>query len=170
MDAQSAVTMRPDDRAPWWEAQAWALSAEADRRRRRQGTALIFVSAVFVVVSVLSLFVQSLVLIGLVGVVFFGGCLLAGVLMRGDPDSPTTLVLSLCVSLIMGLGCALLFAFTLMAALTYEVSGNRLAGLVVAVLGFVFFGIGGIVALIWGRRRRRTQLQNERRHPQAGRS
>lgn len=154
--------MPRDDRARWWEAQAWALSAEADRRRRRQGTAVIIVSAAFVLISVFCLFVGALVLIGLVGLMFFGGCLLAGILMRGDPDSQTTLVLSLCVSLLLGLGCALLFTFTLLSAQTYGLRGAQLAPLAVSAIGIVFFGIGGVVALVWRRRQRRARLQYER--------
>lgn len=170
MDAPSAVSMPRDDRTPGWEAQAWALSAEADRRRRRQGTALIIVSAVFVLISVFCLFVGALVLIGLVGLMFFGGCLLAGILMRGDPDSQTTLVLSLCVSLLLGLGCALLFTFTLMSALTFGLRGAQLATLAVSAIGLVFFGVGGIVALVWRRRQRRARLQNERARRQTERT
>lgn len=170
MDAPSAVSMPPDDRAPWWEAQAWALSAEADRRRRRQGTALIIVSAVFVLLSVICLFVGSLVLIGLVCLMFFGGGLLAGILMRGDPDSQTTLVLSLCVSLLLGLGCVLLFTFTLLSALTFGLRGAQLATLAVSAMGIVFFGIGGIVALVWRRRQHRARLQNERARRRTERS
>lgn len=158
MDVPGAVSMPRDDRAPGWEAQAWALSAEADRRRRRQGTALIIVSAVFVLISVFCLFIGALVLIGLVGLMFFGGCLLAGILMRGDPDSQTTLVLSL----LLGLGCALLFTFTLLSALRFGLFGAQLATLAVSAIGFVLFGIGGVVALVWRRRQRRARLQYER--------
>lgn len=173
MDAPGAVSKPENDQGPWWEAQAWALTAEADRKadrkRRREGTTLIIVSAVFVLVSVLCLFVDQLMLIGLVCLVFFGGCLLAGIMMRGDPDSQTTLVPSLRASVIMGLGCGLIFVLALMAVVVYGASVNQIAVLVVAAVGFVFFGIGGIVALVRRHRRRRTQLQNERPHRQGRR-
>lgn len=148
MDASSAVSMPPDDHGPWWEAQALALAAAAERREKRRGTVLIIVSTVFVAVSLLCLFIESLGLIGLVGLVFFGACLFAGIVMRGDPSSRSTFVLSLCVALMLGLGMGLLFIFTLVSALTVGMDRSQPIVLVISAIGFVFFGIGGIVAMV----------------------
>ncbi|WP_231441833.1 hypothetical protein [Brevibacterium zhoupengii] len=159
--------MSPEDQGPWWQAQALALAAEAQRRERRQGTALIIVSSVFVAASLLCMFIGALRLIGLVCLVFFGACLFGGILMRRDPNSRTTFVLTLWVGLLMGLGMGLLFIFTLLSALTYGASGNQIAVLIVAAIGFLFFGVGAIAALVKAgrtRRKPRDQWQNGRPH------
>ncbi|MCF2573064.1 hypothetical protein [Brevibacterium sp. UCMA 11754] len=164
--------MSPDDQGTWWQAQALALAAEAQRLERRQGTALIIVSAVFVAVSMLCMFIGTLRLIGLVCLVFFGACLFAGILMRRGPNSRTTFVLTLWVALLMGLGMGLLFIFTLLSALTYGASGNQIVVLVVAAIGFLFLGVGAVVALVKaGRtgRKARDQWQNRRPHVPTGR-
>ncbi|MDN5876321.1 MAG: hypothetical protein L0I80_03635 [Brevibacterium sp.] len=164
------MSMPENDQGPWWEAQALALSAEAERRERRRGTALIIGSVVLMAVSLLCMFIGSLGLIGLVCLVFFGACLLAGILMRGDPNSRTTFVLSLWAALLMGLGMGLLFIFTLVSALTHGASGNQIVVLVVAAIGFLFFGVGCVAAMVkasrTGRQARgrqaRDQWQNRR--------
>lgn len=159
--------MSSGDQNPWWQAQALALAAEAQRRERRQGTTLIIVSSVFVAASLLCMFIGALRLIRLVCLVFFGACLFGGILMRRDPNSRTTFVLTLWVGLLMGLGMGLLFIFTLISAVTYGVSGNQIAVLIVAATGFLFFGVGAVVAMVKaGRTRRKARDQWQARRPQ----
>lgn len=172
MDAPSAVSMPPDDHGPWWEAQALAHAEKAERREKWQGTLLIIVSVVLMVVSLFCLLIGTLGLIGLVGLVFFGACIFAGIVMRGDLGSRSTSVLALCAALLMGLGMGLLFIFTLLSALNYGVSGDRLVVLIIAAVGFVFFGIGGIVAIVKVSRtgrRARGHWQNRRPDGPTGR-
>ncbi|MBM6588636.1 hypothetical protein [Brevibacterium sp. RIT 803] len=166
------MSVSPGDQGPWWQAQAMALAVEAQRRERWQGTVLIIVSAVFVAVSLLCMFVGVLRLIGLVCLVFFGACLFGGILMRRGSNSRTTFVLTLWVALLMGLGMGLLFIFTLLSALTYGANGHQIVVLVVAAIGFLFFGIGAVVALVKaGRtgREARDQWQSRRPHGPTGR-
>ena len=108
-------------------------------------------SAVFVAASIFSLFVIGQ-LIGLVSLLFFGACLVAGIIMRGDPDSPTTRPLALCVSLVLALACVLMFVFTLFAMGTMATNWSQPVVLIISAVGFVFFGIGGVVAQVRTRR------------------
>lgn len=147
--------MRSNDRAPWWEAYAWEAAAEADRRRRREGTKLIIVSSALVAVSIFCLVVIGQ-LIGLVGLVFFGACLLGGIIMRGDPESFRTHVLTLGVSMILGVAGGLYFVFSLITRLTVEANPTQIPVLIVSAIAFVFFGIFGLIALILSLRRRRA--------------
>lgn len=164
--------MPSDDQDPWWQAHALALAAEAERRERRWGTAVIIVSAVLIAVSLLCTFIGTLGLIGVVGLVFFGACLFAGILMRGDPNSRATFVLTLWAALLMGLGMGLLFVFTLLSVLTHGASGDQIAVLIVAAIGFLFFGVGAVAAMVKAsrtERKARSQWQNGRLHGRTGR-
>ena len=131
-----------------------------DRTERREGSLLIVVSAAFVIVGTL-LFTATGHPIGLVCLLFFGGCLLVGVMKVVAEDKLPGRILLVVASFVAAAGCAV-------GAI---VTGSGFE-FVVMLAGLLLFGGGFVVGLIrlirfargdWARPPRRRRRGGRRR-------
>ena len=143
-----------------------------DRSERREGSLLILVSSAFVIVGIV-LFVGTGHPIGLVCLLFFGGCLLVGVMKVVGEEKLPGRILLVVASFVAAAGCAVGAIVT--------GSGHSIAAgwrsapvfeFVVMLAGLLLFGGGFVVGLIrlirfargdWARPPRRRRRGGRRR-------
>lgn len=125
-----------------------STSGAPSRKQRREAILLVLVSSLFVLAGAV-MWVVAGAAIGLVSVVFFGACFLAGVMQLVQPGSPRVAGwIGVIAALLMGAGCGML----MLAILTGEFDGSPgrspLLGVIVGGIGLVFFGGGGLLLLL----------------------
>lgn len=113
---------------------------------RRTAIKLIVVSALFVIAGAVILFVGRAPM-GLLALLFFGGCLIAGVMMLVGPDTRAGQLLAIVGALGMGAGSASL-AIMSMAGVSLGWRGHPAVAIPLGLIGGIFFGGGGILLLI----------------------
>lgn len=117
----------------------------AARKERREAILLTLGSAAFVAAGAFLWSIGSPG-IGLVGIVFFGACMLAGI-MQLTKSKPARAWLGVSAALILGVGCGLLMLHGLSDGFQESARRPREVAIVVGGVGLVFFGGGGLLLL-----------------------
>ncbi|HIT77111.1 MAG TPA: hypothetical protein IAA98_16150 [Candidatus Avipropionibacterium avicola] len=120
---------------------------------RRTAIMLIVVSALFVIAGT-AIWVAGGDPMGLLAMLFFGGCLIAGVMMLVGPYTRAGQILAILGALGMGAGCASL-AIMAMAGVPLGWRGHPAVAIPIGLIGAIFFGGGGILLLVRAIRRSR---------------
>lgn len=125
-----------------------SIIRDAVRKQRREAILLVLVSTGFVVTGgVLWLATGSA--IGLVCVVFFGACFLAGVMQLVGPGSPRAAGwIGVVAALLMGAGCGMLMLLVLAGGVELSPGRSPLVAVIAGGVGLVFFGGGGVLLLV----------------------